>query len=97
MTTLLLIRHAITDSVGKSLAGRKKAIPLNDHGRQQAQKLAQHISHLPIHAIYASPLERTTETANYIAEKIHQEVFLSEDFLEINFGDWTDNTFDNLA
>ncbi len=97
MTTLLLIRHASTDAVGKRLSGRKPGITLNDPGRRQAQHLSQAIQHVPIQAIYSSPLARTAETAAYIAAGRNIEVVYADDLLEINFGEWTDSTFASLA
>ncbi|RDC64816.1 histidine phosphatase family protein [Adhaeribacter pallidiroseus] len=96
MINLLLIRHALTDSVGKRLSGRLPGVPLNATGRQQAQELALRLTHVPLAAIYSSPLERAVETAEPVAQSHQLETLISEDFLEINFGDWTNASFEEL-
>jgi probable phosphomutase (TIGR03848 family) len=96
MTRFLLIRHATTASVGKRLSGRIAGVHLNEQGQQQAQQLANRLAHLPIHAIYCSPLERATETAAPLAQALQLPTIISEDFLEINFGDWTNLTFEEV-
>jgi probable phosphomutase (TIGR03848 family) len=96
MTRFLLIRHATTDAVGKHLSGRAEGVHLNEEGQQQAHRLAEQLSGLSIDAIYSSPLERATETAAPLAEALQVEVTSCEDFLEINFGEWTNQSFAEL-
>lgn len=96
MINLFLIRHALTDSVGKRLSGRLPGVPLNATGREQAQKLALRLTHVPLAAIYSSPLERAVETAAPVAQSHQLQTIISEAFLEINFGDWTNATFEEL-
>lgn len=97
MTKFLLIRHALTDTFGRRLTGRTPNIRLNDQGRTQAQALAERLAGLPIAAVYSSPLERTLETAESIARLLGMDAIPCEDFLEIEFGDWTDASFEELA
>ncbi len=44
---------------------------------------------LPIAAVYASPLERTRETAAPIAAALGHDVRVDEGLLELDIGDWT--------
>lgn len=97
MTKLLLIRHALTDSVGQRLSGRTPSVPLNAEGQAQAQKLAERLAPVPLAAIYSSPLERALQTAAPLAQRHQLEPIVSEDFLEIDFGHWTNRTFQGLA
>jgi probable phosphomutase (TIGR03848 family) len=96
MTKFLLIRHAVTNAVGKKLSGRMEGVQLNEEGKVQAQRLAERLTGLPIHALYSSPLERTVETAKPIAQQLNLENIICEDFLEIDFGQWTDCAFEEL-
>jgi probable phosphomutase (TIGR03848 family) len=96
MTRFLLIRHATTDAVGKRLTGRKAGVHLSAAGQEQAQQLVERLANAPVSAIYSSPLERALETAAPLADRLHLETIICEDFLEIDFGDWTDRTFDEL-
>lgn len=96
MTTFLLIRHALCDPVGRSIAGRAPGIHLNDSGRRQAQRLAQQLSVAPLSGVYSSPLERAVETARPIATRHGLEVQSVESFNEIDFGSWTGRTLAEL-
>jgi broad specificity phosphatase PhoE len=96
MTKFLLIRHATTDSVGKRLSGRLAGVNLNENGRKQADALAEQLKGHCIAAIYSSPLERTVQTADAISKVLDLKPITWEDFLEINFGKWTNLTFQEL-
>jgi probable phosphomutase (TIGR03848 family) len=96
MNKIILIRHAQTDTAGKRLTGRSPGIFLNPEGREQAQILASRLADQRIDFFYSSPLERTMETANLIAEKHNQPVSTHENFIEINYGDWTNRTVEEL-
>lgn len=97
MTRFLLIRHATTDAVGKRLSGRTPGVHLNETGKAQARELAERLAKLPIAAIYSSPLERTMQTAAPLANLRQLKTEKAEDFLEIDFGAWTNRTFQELA
>jgi probable phosphomutase (TIGR03848 family) len=96
MTTFLLIRHATNNTVGKRLAGRMKGVHLNEEGITQANKIAEKLAALPIVAVYTSPLERAVETAEPLANKLQLQVITNHDFIEIDMGEWTNITFDEL-
>ena len=97
MTTFLLIRHALTDASGQRLTGRTAGVRLNEQGRAQAQALAERLAGLPIAAVYSSQLERTSETAEFVARLLGIATIPCEDFLEVEFGDWSDASFEELA
>jgi probable phosphoglycerate mutase len=80
-TTVLLVRHGQTPTTGDVLPGRAKGLHLADKGRAQADAAAARIKAggAPVTAVYASPLERTRETAAPIAKGL----------VECDFGDWT--------
>jgi probable phosphoglycerate mutase len=96
MTRFLFIRHATNDTVGKRIAGRMAGVHLNVEGTTQALQLAERLKAVPIHAIYSSPLERTMETAAPIAERLNLPVIQTMDFLELEYGDWTNNTINDI-
>jgi len=97
MTTFFLIRHAACPGLGHTLWGRTPGICLNDKGVTQAQCLSDRFNNMSLHAIYSSPLERALQTATAIARPMKLEVKQSEAANEINFGDWTGKTFDELS
>lgn len=94
MTKILFIRHALTDAIGKRFSGRTPGVHLNNEGQIQAQKLAERLTGLSIAAIYSSPLERAVETAQPIAKQFNLPCITLEDFTEIDFGRWTNCTFE---
>ena len=96
MTRFLLIRHATTDAVGKHLSGRTAGVSLNEEGKFQAEKLAERLANIPIAAIYSSPLERAIETAEPLSRIHNLPIIKAYDFLEIDFGKWTNREFKDL-
>ncbi len=68
-TELLLIRHAEAEGITLSEAVEPKDVdlPLTQRGRAQAAALATRLARRDIAALYASPLQRTRETAEAIA------------------------------
>ncbi len=89
MPTLLLIRHAENDFTRKGrLAGHLPDVHLNARGREQARQLAEALKHVPLRAIYASPLERALETAAPIAAAHRLEVQIEAGLLETHVGRW---------
>ena len=71
-TLVLLVRHGTTPTTGKILPGQAAGLHLAEKGRAQAEVAATRIAALhkaPV-AVYASPLERTKETAAPIAKAL---------------------------
>jgi probable phosphomutase (TIGR03848 family) len=90
MTTILLIRHAVNDYVKTGrLAGWTAGVHLNDEGKAQAIALGQRLAKAPLKAIYASPLERTMETAQAI-QAHHTTLSIQQNTAigEVDYGDW---------
>ena len=90
-TTILFVRHGQTATTGKVLPGRAPGLHLSDAGREQAAAVAERIgaTNGKVAAIYASPLERTKETAAPIAKRLGLRVRVERDLLECDFGEWT--------
>jgi probable phosphomutase (TIGR03848 family) len=88
VTLLLLIRHGTNDWVHGRLAGWTPGVHLNDDGRRQAAALSARLAALPIDAIYASPLDRTVETAQAIAGPRGMPLRLVEGLGEVKYGEW---------
>ena len=89
-TLVLLVRHGQTPTTGKLLPGRASGLHLADAGRDQALAVASRIAELTnVSAVYASPLERTRETAAPIGKALGQKVNVHKGLLEGDFGDWT--------
>ncbi len=87
---MLLVRHGATPTTGTTLPGRAPGLHLGDDGRAQAQAVADRLADLErIDAVYASPLERTRETAKPIGKAVATRVAIERGLIECDFGDWT--------
>jgi probable phosphoglycerate mutase len=94
MTTFFLIRHASCDGLGQTLWGRTLGICLNEEGKLQAGQLAERCQGFD--AVYSSPLERALETADALASRMKLEVTSSAALNEIDYGEWSGKTFEQL-
>ncbi|HLI07932.1 MAG TPA: histidine phosphatase family protein [Ktedonobacteraceae bacterium] len=86
---VLLIRHGQTTwNVEHRLPGQLPGIPLTALGREQAARLAEALSPLPISAIISSPLERAVQTADYLNEGRGLTIQLDPELMDLNSGPW---------
>ncbi len=89
-TTVLLVRHGMNDFVkAHRLAGWMPGVHLNDLGLRQAQAVAERLAAVRIAAVYSSPLERTMETAQPIADRHSLPVISQRELGELDPGEWT--------
>jgi broad specificity phosphatase PhoE len=95
VTTLLLVRHAAHDWLGRGIPGRLPGVVLNGEGQLQARDLSMHIG-ARVDAIYSSPQQRARETAAPLAERLELPVVIAPEFDEVDFGEWTGWTFERL-
>ena len=95
-TTFLLIRHAAHGLLNHKMAGCMAGVHLNEAGQAQALQLAERLAQVPLAALYSSPLERAQETAAPIAARLNLPIQICPAIVEINYGDWTGLTFDEL-
>lgn len=96
MATVLLVRHATTASTGKRLGGWTSGVHLDDRGRAQAEAVAGRLADHEVAAVYASPLERTQETAKAIASACGLRVRTRRGIGEVDYGEWTDRPLGTL-
>lgn len=97
-TTLILVRHGVTDHTTRKtfsggLAGSNP--PLNDEGRAQVRATAEWLSPMrdEIDAIVTSPVRRTHESADILGEILGHDVEVEEGIAEMEFGAWDGLTF----
>ncbi|MFC3077316.1 histidine phosphatase family protein [Phenylobacterium terrae] len=97
MTTVVyFVRHGSHDRLGKVLCGRMPGVTLSEQGLAECEALARRLAREPIDAVYASPLERTVATGEPIAQALGLPLQLSENLLEVDYGDWTGARFEEL-
>ena len=93
---MLLVRHGHTAAIGTRLVGRLPGIALTSIGHAQAQRLAVRLEGTRLSALYSSPLERALDTARPLADSAGIEIRQCSGLTELDFGDWTGQTFDEL-
>ncbi|MDQ1736192.1 MAG: ribonuclease / adenosylcobalamin/alpha-ribazole phosphatase [Pseudonocardiales bacterium] len=99
-TRLILLRHGVTEyTLAKRFAGRSD-LDLLDEGRTQAEQAAERIARLgPVNAVVSSPLRRTRQTAQVVADRlgvdagIDFDIEIEDGFAETDFGDWDGHTY----
>jgi len=89
MTTLFLTRHALTAVTGKTLYGRTPGVPLDERGREQAERLADRFAGTRLSAVYSSPLDRCVQTMRPLADAAGLPVQTAEGLVEMDAGSWT--------
>jgi probable phosphoglycerate mutase len=98
MTTFVLVRHGENEWVKKNrLAGWIPGVHLNENGHKQAQAAAERLAHLPVTAVYSSPVTRCLETAAYIVKPHNQDIIELETVGEVRYGKWEGKKIKKLA
>lgn len=64
------------------------AAPLNGHGQQQVERLANFVRHIGIGMLYASDLVRAAQTAEILSARLGTKVVLDARLRERNIGEW---------
>jgi broad specificity phosphatase PhoE/ribonuclease HI len=97
-TRLLLVRHGVTEySVAKRFAGRSD-LELTEAGREQARRAAVRVAELgPVDVLISSPLRRTRQTAEQLADRLGLPVLIEDGMVETDFGDWDGYTYPEVS
>lgn len=94
---LFVLRHGETESSRDRRFTGGRDVALTPVGQRQADAAAAALATVGLHAVYASPLERTRATAELIAKPYGLPVRLDPRFAEMRFGDWEGLTFPEAA
>src|SRR3990170_2413628 len=96
MTRLFLVRHGATEWNLNKRAQGQADVPLAREGRLQATDTAERLARMDIDAIYTSDLSSARDTAHAIAAAHGLDVIEDPDLREIDQGDWTGLTPDEI-
>jgi ribonuclease H / adenosylcobalamin/alpha-ribazole phosphatase len=101
-TTLVLVRHGVTahTAAKKFSGGLASSNPgLSDEGRDQIRATADWLAPIAegVDAVVASPVRRTLESAEIIAETLSKTVDVEPGFAEMEFGRWDGLTMAEVA
>ena len=96
--TFYLIRHGEIDANVERRWHGSTDSELNKKGRQQAERLANHIAtnHPEISAVYHSPLRRTRHTAIPLAKKLDLDPRPEENLREYSIGELENTPYEEL-
>jgi phosphoserine phosphatase len=89
VTKLLLVRHGHVDGITPERFRGRQDVPLSPRGAEQACAVAECISqrHRPV-VVYASPLQRCTQTAAAIGAATGVDVQVLPDLIDLDYGKW---------
>ncbi len=87
-TRLLLVRHGATPLTMEDKFSGAEGVHLSEQGRQQVERLAERLRDRDIAAAYASPLDRTVETAEIIIKPHGLKLVTMDGLREISHGHW---------
>jgi len=95
---LILVRHGETYwNDERRIQGGDSDIELNDTGLEQVRKLAAFLENEPITAIFSSPLQRATATAEVIASHHQLPVEIDQGLRELRVGELEGMSVSNLS
>lgn len=87
-TRLYLVRHGATQLTAEDRFSGAANVFLSEEGRAQAERLAIRLADDNISAIYASPLDRTMETAAILSRPLGLTPIQQDGLREISHGHW---------
>ncbi len=87
-TRIYLVRHGATDLIAEDRFAGSSDVPLSDAGRRQVASLAERLRGEDLDTIYASPLQRTVETARILGVPHGLEPIAEPGLREIDYGHW---------
>ena len=93
MTRWLLVRHGWTDWNARGLLQGHTDVPLNQVGREQAERLGGRLSAVEIDAAYCSDLLRCTQTFEAALDTRDVTVTFSRQLREQAFGRWEGKSY----
>lgn len=95
-TTLHLIRHAEVEARYQGVFGGTIDMDISPRGREQAAALAKYLHRIRFDAIYASPMKRVQQTLAPLLESPQPTPVILPQLYEVDFGDWTGLTFEQV-
>jgi probable phosphoglycerate mutase len=87
-TRLYLVRHGSTELSAEDRFAGALDVALSAEGRRQAQRLGARLAAQPIDVAFASPMQRTMDTARLIVEPCGIDVTPVDGIREIAHGRW---------
>ncbi|RLG12565.1 hypothetical protein DRN73_02150 [Candidatus Pacearchaeota archaeon] len=96
MKNIILIRHGKVEEKFQNKLYGQLDVNLSLKGLQKSEEAVEILKKLPISKIYSSPLKRCLYPAKLLSSIKKIPLFVKQEIQEINFGDWTGKTFEEL-
>lgn len=96
-TTVILIRHGLTDWNSQARWQGQRDIPLNETGFKQAQAVAKRLAGQQIETLYTSDLQRAARTAAFIGDELGLAAISEPTWRERDFGAFEGLTMPEIA
>jgi len=96
VTTFFFVRHGESEANAAHRFSGRTDSPLTERGRKQAEVVAAALDAVPFDRIVATPLSRSLDTALVIGRRRKMPVDVVNDLIEIDVGDRTGATFDEI-
>ena len=94
---IIFLRHAQAENNTKRIiAGRTEGVPMTKVGIEQSERIARYFKPLDISAIYSSPIERASHTAEIVAKNNSLDYELDDRLTEIDMGKFTRMNYDDM-
>ncbi len=93
---LYLVRHGETEMNRVDVFRGRSDPPLNETGLEQARAVGESLARLDFQAFYASPLKRSMQTAQAIADRHVSEVRPFPAFIDIDYGEWSGKSVEEV-
>jgi len=95
--TIYLVRHGRTALNAQDRFRGRMDPPLDQRGREEANRVAERLGSAVLAAVYTSPLLRARQTAAPIAERAGLAVEELPGLTDLDFGEWTGLTREEAA
>ena len=95
-TTIILIRHGLTDWNEEGRWQGNEDIPLNTTGIAQAQALGRRLASWPIESLYSSDLRRAAQTAAILGEAVDLQPIHDPSWRERDVGAFQGLTWEEI-
>lgn len=96
MKTLYLVRHGEVHNPTGIIYGRLPGFGLSTTGRSQISSAIKKLKINPPQVVYASPMQRTQESAELIASNLKLKIQTDSRIIETNIGNFQGKPFDSL-
>lgn len=95
-TTLFLVRHAPHEHQHRVQVGRTEGVALADGSWPLVEAVGRRLAGEGLDLIRSSPVQRAQDTAGGVARATGLAVETDDDLTEMDMGDWTGMSFDDL-